>query len=90
MFDVKQLTQTGRDKSNTFYRDRLSLMNECEILAAVKAMEATYKENPTPIDQDHRQHLSRKELETVFGLACRVLEHRRIDRDSVLKPFFKS
>lgn len=76
--------------SDAVNHHNLNSMRDAEILEAIRAMEATYKQNANSLDHDHRRHLSREELEIVFSISCRVLKTRRIDPQAVLKPFFAS
>lgn len=54
----------------------LTTMDDAELLAAIRTLESTYRTIQHDLSDDHRRHLSRRELETVFSLARRVAETR--------------
>ena len=56
--------------------EALGEMTNAEILEAIREIESSYRDHPSSVEGDHRQHLHREELENIFRLACRIVELR--------------
>lgn len=53
------------------FPEQVDQMTDVELLEAVWALEATYKQNTHDHARDHRRYLRRVELERIFQLARR-------------------